>query len=124
MAGGLSLGFGLGLPFARAGLDISLSNRGIDDTASPGATVGALSLRNAGGSWTYSMLDNAGGRFAINASTGVISVAHGALLDYEAAASQAITVRTSDQSGHVFDRNFTVAVTNGPSSQGNTVPWW
>ena len=60
----------------------------------------------------YSLTDDAGGRFAINASTGAITVANGALLDYETATSWQIGVRTADQTGHVFDKPFTIAVTD------------
>ena len=44
---------------------------------------------------TYSLTDDAGGRFAIDA-TGVVTVANGAVLDYEAATSHTITVQASD----------------------------
>lgn len=33
--------------------------------------------------FTYSLVDNAGGRFTINASTGTIAVGSGLLLDFE-----------------------------------------
>ena len=45
---------------------------------------------------SYALTDNAGGRFAIDASTGVVRVANGALLDYETATSHSITVQASD----------------------------
>ncbi len=45
---------------------------------------------------TYSLTNDAGGRFAIHATSGVVTVASGALLDYEAATSHAITVEASD----------------------------
>ena len=44
---------------------------------------------------TYSLTDNAGGRFAINSSNGVVTVANGALLDYETAHSHNITVQAT-----------------------------
>ena len=42
---------------------------------------------------TYSLDDNAGGRFAINASTGVVTVA--GAIDRETAASYNITIRAT-----------------------------
>ena len=36
---------------------------------------------------TYSLTDDAGGRFAIDATTGVVTVANGTLLDFETATS-------------------------------------
>ncbi len=42
---------------------------------------------------TYSLDDNAGGRFTIDANTGVVTVLDGSLLNYEAATSHSITIR-------------------------------
>ena len=42
---------------------------------------------------TYSLTDDAGGRFTIDANTGVVTVADGSLLDYETAHN--VTVHTS-----------------------------
>jgi hypothetical protein len=61
---------------------------------------------------TYSLTDNAGGRFAINATTGVVTVANAALLDYETATSHVITVEASDGAGGTATANFTIEVTN------------
>ncbi|MGH1558853.1 hypothetical protein ACRAWD_16525 [Caulobacter segnis] len=43
-----------------------------------------------------SLIDNAGGRFAINATTGVVTVASASLLDADTQASHTITVQASD----------------------------
>src|SRR4029077_15467421 len=67
---------------------------------------------DAGTTFSYSLTDNAGGRFAIGASSGAITVANGTLLDYESAASHQVTVRVTDQGGLSFDRSFTIAVAN------------
>jgi Ca2+-binding RTX toxin-like protein len=61
--------------------------------------------------FTYSLTNNAGGRFAINSTSGIVTVAAGAVLDFETAQSHQITVRASD-GGLFFDQNFTVNVTN------------
>ena len=61
---------------------------------------------------TYSLLDNAGGRFAINANTGVITVANGTLLDFETATSHGIQVQVTDQTGASFTKTFSLSVTN------------
>lgn len=69
---------------------------------------------------TFSLLDNAGGRFSIT-TTGVLKVANGALLDREAAASHTIRIRVTDSGGLTRDETFTVAVTNvneTPSTPG------
>ena len=52
------------------------------------------------------------GRFAINATSGQITVANGSLLDYETATSHSITVRMTDQGGLTFDKAFTVSLSD------------
>src|SRR5207244_2561908 len=56
--------------------------------------------------------DDAGGRFAIDASTGVVTVANASLLDYETATSHNITVHAADASGAFTAQTFTIAVTD------------
>ena len=92
-------------------------------TVAEGATNGTVVATisgvdpNAGAVLTYSLTNNAGGRFAINGNTGQVTVANGSLLDYESATSHAITVRVTDegnasQSGMSFDKTFTINVTS------------
>src|SRR5437667_12382716 len=59
---------------------------------------------------TYSLADNAGGRFAINANTGVVTVADGTLLNREAAASHNIAVRATSADGSTADTVYTINV--------------
>jgi Tol biopolymer transport system component len=65
---------------------------------------------DAGGSFTYSLRDNAGGRFAIQGNQ--VVVADGSLLDYESSTSHTIRVRTTDQGGLWLDKDVVIAVTN------------
>jgi hypothetical protein len=58
---------------------------------------------------TYSLTNSAGGRFAINATTGVVTVANGSLLDFEISTSHQITVQASDGTLSMT-QNFTIAV--------------
>src|SRR5207249_883971 len=60
---------------------------------------------------TFSLTDNAGGRFAIDASTGVVSVANGTLLNYETATSHDITGPASDAT-LTSSQSFTIAVSD------------
>ncbi|WP_207424231.1 DUF2341 domain-containing protein [Desertivirga brevis] len=60
---------------------------------------------------TYSLTDDAGGRFTINSSTGVVSVANKALLNYEKAQSHTITVQASD-GYYTSSQTFTIALLN------------
>ena len=59
---------------------------------------------------TYSLTDSAGGRFAINGTTGVITVANGSLLNYEAAISHNITIRVTDNGPGLLSAAQTVPV--------------
>src|SRR3546814_775034 len=58
--------------------------------------VEAQSTDGDGEAVTYSLSDDAGGRFQVDSTTGVVSVAPGALLDFETEASHHITVVASD----------------------------
>jgi hypothetical protein len=58
---------------------------------------------------TYTLTDNANGRFAID-DIGQVTVADGGLLDFEQNASHTIGVRVTDTDGFFFDKTFVVAV--------------
>ncbi len=59
---------------------------------------------------TYSLTDDAGGRFSINATTGVVSVANRNLLD--GPATHTITVQSSDGAGGTATENLQIVVNN------------
>ncbi|MFN3748267.1 MAG: cadherin domain-containing protein, partial [Sphingorhabdus sp.] len=61
--------------------------------------------------YSYSLVDNAGGRFAINAVTGLIT-STGVNLDHEAATSHNITIRVTDALGLTRDQTVSVSVSN------------
>ncbi|MCA0399196.1 MAG: cadherin domain-containing protein [Proteobacteria bacterium] len=63
---------------------------------------------NPGDTFTYSLVDNAGGRFQIDPATGVVSVLNGALLDYETASSHNIKIRATDSGGLFKDQVYTI----------------
>src|SRR5207247_2362958 len=63
---------------------------------------------------TYTLTDSAGGRFAIDPGSGVVTVANGALLNYETAASHSVTVQASDGAGGTSTQTFIIAVLNLP----------
>ncbi|MFO0180284.1 MAG: beta strand repeat-containing protein, partial [bacterium] len=86
----------------------------IAENAANGSAVGTITRSDvdSGETATYSLVDDAGGRFAINSSTGVVTVANGSLLDREAAASHNITVRVTDTAGATYDEVMTVTITD------------
>jgi hypothetical protein len=84
---------------------------GVDpDTTAPNNTL------------TYSLTNTAGGRFTINPSNGVVTVANGSLLDFEANATHTITVLVTDGGGLTFSKSFTVNVVNVNEAPLNSVP--
>lgn len=95
--------------------DGSSSTNTISEGAATGSLVGVTARStdsNSGDSVIYRLTDNAGGRFAINQTTGVVSVANGSLIDYEAAASHVIQVQAFDGLDYSDTSTFTIQVTN------------
>ncbi len=98
----------------QAPTDLALSANSVAENATTGTVVGTVTGTDSDASdtKTYSLTDTAGGRFAINASTGVITVADGSLLNYEASTSHSITVRVTDSGGLIYDKTFSIGVSN------------
>jgi len=77
---------------------------------------------------TYSLFSNAGGRFAINPTTGVITVANSALLDRELAAAWHVLVQATSQDGSKSYQDFAIALADvdefdiGPVFDVDTAP--
>nr|WP_165123039.1 cadherin repeat domain-containing protein [Bradyrhizobium sp. 6(2017)]QIG91065.1 cadherin repeat domain-containing protein [Bradyrhizobium sp. 6(2017)] len=91
----------------------------VSEGAANGDLVGitATSSDVNGGTVTFSLSDDAGGRFAIDASTGVVTVANASLLDFETTTSHDITVKAADASGAFTTQTFTIAVTDVAPTQ-------
>jgi VCBS repeat-containing protein len=89
---------------------IALSNASVLEFRANGTVVGNLSATDpdTGNTFTYQLLNNAGGRFAIAGNQ--LTVANGLLLDFEQAASHSVTVRVTDNGGLTFDKTFVIAV--------------
>ena len=85
---------------------------GLDENTATGSTVGITALAtdpDAGDTITYSLTNNAGGLFAIDANTGVVTL--DAALDRESGGpSHTITVRADSLDGTHSTRDFTIAV--------------
>jgi hypothetical protein len=99
--------------------DADGAENSVVENAGVGTAVGvaALATDPEGGLVTYSLTDDAGGRFAIDSLTGVVTVANGAQLDHEAGASHAITV-VATSSGGASVRTFTIAVVDANEAPG------
>lgn len=89
------------------------SSNAVIEGAGAGTSVGITAEATGNGAVTYSLSDSAGGRFGIDAATGVVTVtAFGAAnIDYESATSHQITVEASS-GGETSSESFTVNVTN------------
>ncbi len=59
---------------------------------------------------TYTLVNDAGGRFAIDANTGNISVADGTLLDHETNDSHTVRVRVTDNGGLFSEQDIVIQV--------------
>ncbi|RCW63013.1 cadherin repeat domain-containing protein, partial [Pseudorhodoferax soli] len=95
--------------------DANAAANSVAENAANGAVVGITALAtDPDGAATvgYSLTDNAGGRFAIDATTGVVTVADGTLLNYEAATSHQVTVLATSSDGSTSSANFTIALTD------------
>jgi parallel beta-helix repeat protein len=81
-----------------APVDTDPAENGVPEGAAAGTRVGitAFSTDPTGAAVTYRLLDDAGGRFAIDPRTGVVTVASGAVFDFEHASSHRIVVEASD----------------------------
>lgn len=91
---------------------INLSNIALPENSAIATVIGNLTTvePDAEDTHTYSLIDDAGGRFAISGTQ--ITVADSTLLDYETASSHPLTVRTTDAGGLIWDQPFTLSLTD------------
>ncbi len=94
--------------------DLVTSGLATHENAVNGTVVGSLSSADldAGDTLTYTLTDDAGGRFAIDISTGVLTVADGTLLNYEVNTQHAVIVRVTDGAGAFYDEAFSIAISD------------
>ncbi|WP_047099793.1 beta strand repeat-containing protein [Sphingomonas sanxanigenens] len=92
---------------------IVIDDAQVEENATAGTVVGTVSATDPDGDTiTYTLVDDGGGRFVIDADTGVITVAPGAVLDYETDRDIDITVRATDEFGTTTDQTITILLTN------------
>jgi CSLREA domain-containing protein len=92
-------------------------------------SVGVIDPDNSIGA-QFSLIDSSGGRFSIESSTGLISVANALLIDFETATQHSIRVKVTDQFGTSSERLFQIQVadmaefipTTPPSTTPSTTP--
>lgn len=102
-----SLGANKSIVIDTAAPTLATATFSVAENAASGAAVGTASGTDQT-TLAYTLQDNAGGRFAIDAGSAAISVANGTLLDLETAPTHQITVRATDATGNITDTAFTV----------------
>ena len=92
--------------------DSDATANAVNENAANGTAVGIAAAASDADATTnaitYSLDDDAGGRFAINATTGVVTV--NAALDYETATSYPVTIRATCTDGSHATQTFTISV--------------
>lgn len=111
--------------------DLALSAAAVMEAAGNDTVIGTLSAKDAdvaisGDTLTYTLLDDAGGRFALQGDK--LVVADGLRLDHEQTASHTVRVRVADRDGLGEERTFTISVQNRSpekitGSNGHDVLW-
>jgi len=98
---------------AEAPYDITATALVVDENAVAGTTVGhAWGLDVDDTPILYSLIDDASGRFSIDANTGELTVLDSSLLDHETNSSHVILVGVEDATGLRYSEYFVVAVSD------------
>jgi hypothetical protein len=99
--------------------DANAAANAVAENAADGAAAGLIGQASdpEGDTVTYSLSDDAGGRFAIDPNTGIVTVANASLLDFETNASHGITVVASS-SGGTSSQSYTITVSNANEGPG------
>jgi len=92
---------------------ISFTGGDVAEDALPGSVVASVSVadQDVGDSFTYELVDNAGGRFEVD-SDGNIVVSGETGLDYEFDTSHTVVVRVTDSGGETIEQSLEISVTN------------
>ncbi len=94
--------------------DTNTATNAVDENVATGTLVGITAIASDADATTngvtYTLFDDAGGRFAIDSATGVVTVADGTLLNFETATSHNITVRATSADGSTSHSIFTINV--------------
>lgn len=90
--------------------DIQLSSTSVDENSADNTVIGVFTTTDPdpGDTHTYTLVNDAGDRFAIDGDR--LVVADGSRLDFETDSSHIIVVRTTDNEGREYAESFTIAV--------------
>jgi ELWxxDGT repeat protein len=100
------------LSSAPTNLFFSSGSGTVPENSANGTLVGTLSSSDPSPSdtFTYTLLNDAGGRFAISGNQ--VVVANGTLLDFETAQQHTVRIRTTDSTNLSYERDVTINVSN------------
>ena len=85
----------------------------VNENSSNGTSVGFVVATGGDTSAnTFTLSNDAGGRFAIDSATGEITVANRVLLNHEANQTHVVTVAIRDAAGNDYGEDFTITVNN------------
>lgn len=104
--------------------NVQIDDSSVDENAPAGTLVGTVTADDpdAGDTVAFSLVDDAGGRFAIDESTGALTTL--VALDHEAQASWSVIVRAADVDGLFVDQTLAIAVADvneAPTAVGDSV---
>lgn len=103
--------FDVSTPIDTSGLADQVSENAASGTP-VGITAWAIDPDATSSAVSYSLVDDAGGRFTIDSLTGEVTVADGTLLNRETAAASTITVRATSADGSFADTVFSISLTD------------
>jgi hypothetical protein len=92
--------------------DISLDTLNVDENVSSGTTVGSLSStdQDSGDTFTYTLVSGDGDTDNASFAISGADLNTNTTLDYETKNSYSIRVRTTDNSGSIYEKSFTITV--------------
>ena len=97
-------------------VDTDAAPNSVAENAAAGTVVGVTALASDGDATnnivSYRLTDSAGGRFEVDPQTGLLTVAAGAVLDFETATSHRVVVEAVSADGSLASQDFAIAVTN------------
>lgn len=111
-----SLGLGVGLSFESymygGGAGIRLTASTLPENSAAGTAVGTLSVVGGTGTYTFTLTNNAGGRFQVAGTNGVNLQAGATNSDAETSQTYNIVIHADNGAGSVFDLNKTIAISD------------
>lgn len=106
--------------------DISLSSSTVAENQAVGTAVGSFSTtdQDTSDTFTYSLVSGTGSTDNASFTISGSSLLTAAMFDYETKSSYAIRVRTTDNGGLTFEKQFTITVADLPDTPGTTLTSW